>query len=208
MKTTKLGLITLLAGFFMACGTESTPESSSTETMDESMNVMSEVSTAAINLDQSIVTWKGTMVGVYSHEGTLTFSSGNLQTTGDRITGGSFTVDMTSMNPTDENYNVEEEKTPEKLVGHLSSPDFFDVANFPTASFKISGSEGNKVMGTMTIRGKSNSEIVENVSYNASTRTWTGTMTIDRKKYDVTWDSPMKEMVLENDLELTINLTI
>ena len=34
----------------------------------------------------------------------------------------------------------------------------------------------------------------------------TGEMTFDRKKYDVAWDSPTKEMVLSDDVELKIEL--
>ncbi|MBK8659129.1 MAG: YceI family protein [Bacteroidetes bacterium] len=50
------------------------------------------------------------------------------------------------------------------LLGHLSSPDFFDIANNPTASFVISSVEGNTAKGTLTIRGKANEETLTNVT--------------------------------------------
>lgn len=46
---------------------------------------------------------------------------------------------------------------PEKLVAHLKSPDFFDVAQFPTASFastSVTGEGTSKtVTGNLTLRG-------------------------------------------------------
>jgi hypothetical protein len=34
----------------------------------------------------------------------------------------------------------------------------------------------------------------------------TGTLTFDRKKYGVAFDMPVKDMVISNDIELTIEL--
>ena len=126
----------------------------------------------------------------------------------DRITGGSFTADMNSMVATDENYNPEQGSTPEKLVGHLKSTDFFDVENYPEATFVITGAGDNSVTGMMTIRGITHEETVENVmmSKEGDKVKITGDMTIDRKKYNVSWDSPVAERVLSNDLVLKIEL--
>ncbi|MEQ8324699.1 MAG: YceI family protein [Vicingaceae bacterium] len=192
----------------VACGgnTEATDASEADAAMEE-MNE-AEPMASDINLESSSVEWAGTMVGVYTHTGTLNFTAGNLETNGNNVTGGSFTVDMASMTPTDDNYDPSKESTPEKLVGHLSSPDFFDVATYPTASYEITGSSENSIMGNLTLRGKTNSETVENVSYDAANNSWTGTMTVDRRKYDVSWDSEMKEMVLSDDIELTITLVL
>ncbi len=110
------------------------------------------------------VVWEGTMLGVYSHDGTLYLTKADIIMKDGNITGGNFTVDMNSMVATDENYNPEQGSTPEKLIGHLKSADFFDVENYPTATFVITGSEGDKVMGNMTIRGITHPETVENVN--------------------------------------------
>lgn len=204
MKKLGFGLMVVTTALLASCGGSS--ENTSTEEVVN--NDIVETVSSPVNITKSSVIWKGTMIGVYSHEGSLSFKEGNIIAAGSTVIGGSFTVDMTSMNPTDENYNPAEDKTPEKLVGHLSSADFFDVANHPTASFQITGSNETSITGNMTIRGITNEEKVENVSYDASTKTWTGTMIIDRKKYGVEWDSPMKEVVLQNNIELTINLSI
>ena len=46
--------------------------------------------------------------------------SGTVEMKGEEITGGEFTIDMTSLKTADS----------EKLQGHLKSPDFFDVEKF------------------------------------------------------------------------------
>jgi polyisoprenoid-binding protein YceI len=125
-----------------------------------------------------------------------------------KITGGSFTADMTSMTPTDKNYSPEEGSTPEKLVGHLSSADFFDIENYPSAKFEIKSVEGNSATGMLTIRGITNEEKVENIifSNDGTTVKIMGDLIFDRKKYDVSWDSPVKDRILSNDIELKIEL--
>ena len=102
----------------------------------------------------------------------------------------------------------EEGSTPEKLVGHLSSADFFDVENFPTAKFEITSVEGNTAKGMLTIRGISHEETVENIAMTKEGEKTkiTADLVFDRKKYDVLWDSPMKEMLLSNDVKLTVEL--
>lgn len=210
MKKLTFSISLIAAAALVACGggnTESQENAGNEAAMEEATE-MAEATTNEINTEASSVEWAGTMVGVYTHTGTVDVKSGSLETAGDKVTGGSVVVDLTTMRPTDENYNPEEDATPEKLVGHLSSADFFDVETYPTATFNITGSEGNKIMGDLTVRGKTNAETVENVTYDAASNTWSGTLTFDRKNYDVAWDSPMKEMVLEDDIELKINLSL
>ena len=155
-----------------------------------------------VDTTASEVMWKGVLLGVKEHFGTVNVTEGTFTVTDGTVSGGKITVDMSSMVPTDSTYDAE--NTKEKLVGHLSSPDFFDVANFPTATFEVTGSEGNKVMGNLTVRGKTNPETVENVSITADGIT--GDLTFNRKNYEVKFDLPMKDMVLSDDVKLSISL--
>jgi polyisoprenoid-binding protein YceI len=208
MKTTTSLFTLITAGFFLvACGGgQQQKEQSEEGTVNE---VATEVSaTYGLNLDESGIHWKGEMMGMYSHEGTINFKEGELQVEGGKLSGGHFVVDMQSMVPTDENYKPEEGKSKDKLVGHLSSADFFDVANHPTASFKITSVEGNKATGQLTVRGITGEETVENVTASTmgETMKWTGTLTFNRKNYDVAFEHPVQEMVLSNDIVLNITL--
>ena len=210
MKMNYLNILaaTTMALSVVACAGGQAENTDENAEMNQEEAVEAEVSSADINLESSSVEWAGTMVGVYTHTGTMNFTQGSLTTKGEEITGGSFTVDMSSIKTTDENYDPSQDKTPENLIGHLSSPDFFDVANYPTASFEITGGSENTINGNLTLRGKTNAETVENVTYDAANNSWTGTLTFNRKKYDVAWDSQMKEMVLSDDIELTITLVL
>lgn len=161
-----------------------------------------------IDLYKSVVQWKGSLIGVYDHTGTLNFKSGTLTIENGKIVSGSFTVDMSTIMTTDENFNPEKGSTKEKLIGHLSSADFFDVENYPTAKFVITKNDGNMVKGELTIRGKTHEETVENIMIKeeGSELTITGDLSFDRQKYDVAWAHPMKDKVLMDAIELKIIL--
>lgn len=88
----------------------------------------------------SIVEWKGSKVTGSTHNGTIAVKEGDVQMDGKKLTGGKIVVDMASivnLDLTDKDYNA-------KLVGHLKSDDFFDVAKFPTSILSIKSSEVQK----------------------------------------------------------------
>jgi polyisoprenoid-binding protein YceI len=88
----------------------------------------------------SIIEWKGSKVTGSSHNGTIAVKEGEVQMDGKKLTGGKIVVDMASilnLDLTDKDYNA-------KLVGHLKSDDFFDVAKFPTSTLTIKSAEIQK----------------------------------------------------------------
>ncbi|MEE4255467.1 MAG: YceI family protein [Bacteroidales bacterium] len=207
MKTQKSIFIAILALGIITASCTQGEKKQKAKAEDKNTSSMS-ISNVTLDPEKSRVMWAGTMLGIYTHEGTLNMTEASLDISNGKITGGSFTVDMNTMVATDENYNPEEGSTPEKLIGHLKSPDFFDVENYPTASFTITGSEGNTVTGLLTLRGETNEEKVENVmmTKEGDMVKITGDMTVDRKKYGVSWDSPVQDRVLSDDMELKIQL--
>jgi polyisoprenoid-binding protein YceI len=164
--------------------------------------------TMTVDTSASRVGWAGTMVGMYEHKGTVELNSGSLVVENGEIKGGKLEVDLKTIQPLDNNFKPEQDRTPEKLVGHLTSDDFFNVAEYPTAEYEITGSEGSTIMGNLTIRGKTFPEKVENVQINEENGmvTFTGKLTFDRTKYDVSFKHPMQEMVLSNDVQLDVKL--
>ncbi len=209
MKTKTLMVATIFAtslGLTSCGGSGEVEETTSNDTTE--VVVEETEKTVNVNLEASNVHWKGEMLGVYSHEGDINLKEASLTMKGDKVTGGNFVVDMTTMTPTDENYNPKEGKTPEQLVGHLQSPDFFDVANHPTASFVVNSVEGNVATGKLTVRGKEGEEKVENVNVavDGNNVTITGTLTFNRQNYDVSYMPAAQDMVLSNDIILTIEI--
>jgi polyisoprenoid-binding protein YceI len=79
----------------------------------------------------SLVNWAATKPDAV-HTGTFKLKDGSISVENDLITGGSLTIDITSLS----NIDLEGEWK-EKLEGHLKSADFFDVQKFPSAEFVI-----------------------------------------------------------------------
>jgi polyisoprenoid-binding protein YceI len=190
---------------FLACGGSQQTEETTESTTEEAAAEETTKGPVTYNVvDGSSVNWKGVMLGIKSHEGTVGVQSGTLTMENGQITGGNFTIDMTSITPLDENYD--EENTSEKLVGHLSSPDFFNVENHPAATFTITSVNGTDVTGMMNIRGIEHEETFNNVSVTDTEGgvSVSGDITIDRKKYDVSFDMPVADMVISDEIEMTL----
>ncbi len=146
-----------------------------------------------------------------SHDGTVSVKSGNLVIKGNKVVGGSFVLDMTTISSTD---LTGESKT--KLDGHLKNGDFFEVEKFPTAEFKITGVKAKNdkiynstVTGDLTVKGKTNS-----ISFPARVAVSKGQaslvsdkFTIDRQKFDVSYKSGMQDVLLKDDIDLKVKVT-
>ncbi|MBK6752392.1 MAG: YceI family protein [Flavobacteriales bacterium] len=160
----------------------------------------------------SKVVWAGTMLGIKTHTGSLNFIDGTVLTKGPSVTGGNFTVDMKNYALTDTNYAPDgsDKGTRAMLMGHLSSPDFFNVDSFPTATLKINSVTGNTATADLTVRGKTHGENITDivVTPNADgTVKVSGKLTFDRQKYGVAWSSGSKDAVLNDNIETTVEIT-
>ncbi len=89
----------------------------------------------------SIIEWTGSKPAG-EHHGTISIKKGYLLSDNDTLSGGEFVIDMKSIRDTD----LTDPDMNAKLVGHLKSPDFFNVDSFPTARFVIT-----KVIHTDTL---------------------------------------------------------
>jgi polyisoprenoid-binding protein YceI len=163
--------------------------------------------TYKIDVANSTVNWKGEMLGLYSHSGTISIKEGTIEVKDGKVSGGNIVIDMNTITPTDSAYGKDNPK--EKLVAHLSSNDFFNTKDFATASFKITGSENNEVKGELTVRDKTNTETVKDV---VITPTENGIkvsakLIFNRQNYGVAFQMPVKDKVLSDDIQLDINLT-
>lgn len=213
MKAPVLSVVALAAVAFVACGpSEAEIKAAKEKAMQDSLaNVAAMEKSYAVDAAGSLVNWTGTMLGVKSHHGTVKLTEGKFTVKGSMLTGGTFTVDMKSITPLDSNYAADDAKqgTRGMLVGHLSSADFFAVDSFPTATFEITSVEGNTATGNLTVRGKTNEEKVTDitVSEENGTAKATGKLSFDRQKYGVAWKAPMKDVVLNDAIELSVELS-
>ena len=206
MKIKHLAIGIFTATMLYSCGGDSSTETTTEGTITDTTEVVdSEAYTA--NLEASSVEWSGGIVGGgYGHTGTLDLTEGTLEMSGDKITGGSFVVDMTSMKTTDSSYS--EDKTPEKLIGHLSTGDFFLVDSFPTAKFVIKSVSEGTVVGDLTIRGITKEATVSKVTVEdvEGVVTAKGNLVFNRQDFDVAYKSAMKDIVISDDIVLDITV--
>jgi len=134
MKKTRflLAIIAILVGLYSFI-----PAKKATEILN--------VSTA-----NSKIEWLGSKPSGY-HTGTFSLKDGQVILDNGKLTGGKFTIDLTSLKVTDAVGG-------ERLEGHLKSPDFFDVAKFGEASFEITSVNYTSVTncnisGNLSMRG-------------------------------------------------------
>ena len=160
-----------------------------------------------VKTSESKVVWKGYKV-TGSHEGTISLKSGSLSFNEDKLIGGEFVMDMTSLIVTDL-----EGEYKGKLEGHLKSNDFFGIENFPTASLvfnevKSTGKNSYSVTGDLTIKGKTN-PVTFSISIYGNKAT--ASLKIDRTKYDVKYGSAsffdgLKDKAIYDDFDLVTDL--
>ena len=147
---------------------------------------LAKVKVAKVDIETSTVEWSASKV-TGKHSGTIKIKEGDLTFTDGALSGGTFTMDMTSLKATDI-----QGKMAGKLEGHLKSPDFFGVEEFPTSTLVIKnvysrGTMGEyKVVGDITIKGmtkevKFNTVLKEGVA--------TATINLDRTDYNVKYGS-------------------
>jgi len=148
------------------------------------------IQTLTVDTSKSTVEWLGKKV-TGSHEGIIQIKSGNLEMTDGILSGGSFVIDMNTIQCTDIKGGGAA-----KLEGHLKSPDFFGVEKNPTATFKILKVSSRGTEGDLRVKGELNiKEITKEVKFNAQIKNEMGNtyvsadIVIDRTDFDIRYGS-------------------
>lgn len=218
MKTLKLTFMSFAVAMFAAsCGGSESADTTVKEEVKEIVEEVTESKTElSVDTEASVVNWKGSKI-IKSHNGTLKLSKGSVELENGSLVGGNFVIDMTTM----DNEDLKGTDGYAKLLGHLKSPDFFNVDSFPTASFVITsvapaaeGTEAtNTVTGDLTIKGITNS-ISFPATVNAKDGAFKATapITFDRSNYDVRFGSKtffpdkVADELIKNEIELNVVL--
>jgi len=210
----KLLLFAFAITLFAACNNGSDAEEAQVgEAQDAAALVGGAYST---DLAASSISWKGTKFNGDSHTGTLSLSNGEFAVDNGSLTGGTFTIDMNSMVVTDE--TPDEYK--QKLVGHLSSGDFFETEKFPTATFTITSVDALENDSTYTHNVSGNlkmKDIENNVTFKANIINENGVVKatsqdfiINRMLWKVEYNNSLiakvKDEAIKDELELQITL--
>lgn len=146
-----------------------------------------------------------------SHDGTVDVKSGSVVMKGNQVVGGTFVLDMTTINATDLSGQGQI-----KLNNHLKNGDFFEVEKFPTASYTITSVKKNKdkiynyiVNGNLTVKGKTNTvSFPAKISYSKGVVSLVSDkFSFDRQKFDVAYKAAMQDTFVKDDIEMLVKIT-
>lgn len=194
--------------FLAACANAPQDAQEATSTPDGAPATPAMSSTYTVNPEKSTVLWTGIMLGVKEHHGRLNVKEGSLALVDGKVTGGKVVVDMTTIAPTDSAYTAEQTK--EKLVKHLGSPDFFDVSTYPMASAVLKPGADGEPMVELHIRDHAAMVPLRNVQINpqeGGLLEASAELTFNRKEFGVSFDMPMKDLVISNDVTLQVMIS-
>lgn len=157
----------------------------------------------AITPQNSKIEWTGAKV-TGKHEGTFTAFTGAIDLVDNTIEKSRVSIDIDTTTLTTQ---------PEKLVGHLKSPDFFDVAKFPKATFvstsiKPGGEKGasHTITGNLELHGvKKSISFPATISLGGDAVTANATFAINRKDFGLNYPGKADDLIRD---DVVITLTI
>lgn len=138
----------------------------------------------------SVITWEGKkLAGAHTGKVSLENATISLNKKG-KLESVEAVVNMDSMTCDDLTGEWNQ-----KLVGHLKSPDFFDVTNHKTSTFKSTkvtskGKDTYLIKGDLTIKGKTlPAELTAKMNDVGGKITFSGDLQVDRTAYDIKYNS-------------------
>lgn len=167
-----------------------------------------------VDVKNSKLEWTGRKVGG-EHYGEMQLSAGQLLFNKGKLIGGSFEIDMTSI----ECIDITDPKQNKRLVDHLKSEDFFSVSRFPKSNLAITNvrvREGNTyaIKGDLTIKGKSNPiDFTASLAKVGDRYVAEATLTFDRSKYEIKFGSQsffenLGDKLVYDDIDLKVKLLL
>ncbi len=211
----KIALLFSTVAILAACNNSSDAEKATTtdtqavQTADGIPYTIDSTSTA--------VTWTGSKP-TGQHTGTLRVNDGTLLVKDNALTGGSFTINVASLSNIDLAGDAESKG---KLEGHLKSPDFFDVAKFPTAKFEITSVEPyvadsaavkdatHLIKGNLTLKDSTkNISFPARVTIDANTAAASADFNIDRTLWGMNYKGPEnpQDWVIRKEVNIKLDV--
>ncbi|WP_347372916.1 YceI family protein [Aequorivita sp. Q41] len=207
LKITMMAFLTVAA--FSCKNTEKEAEIATEEVAEATETAVAYTVDAAA----SQITWEGAKP-VGTHNGTISLTSGTIHLNNGAVEAGNFVIDMNSINDQDlegeqkANLEAHLKGTVEGKEGH-----FFNVKEFPTATFEMTGVENNVVKGNLTIKDKTNAiEFPATVTMDGDKMMLKSeTFEIDRTKWDVNYGSKsvfdnLGDKFINDAIKITVSL--
>jgi len=212
----------LPALFLLAsCGGSSTDNA---KTTTEQTAATQKGETLTLDTAGTSVDWRATHKGGLAPRwGKISVSSGTISVDKDSLTGGEFVINLGALT-VDPASVTEKDKKASDLEGHLKSPDFFDVAKYPTAKFVITKVEpfsaaqpsslikdpNYLISGNLTLKDSTlNITFPSKVAVSATGVTATAKFVIDRSAWGINYkaEGSPENWIISKDVEIGLNLT-
>lgn len=155
---------------------------------------------AGVDLAKSEFKWTGKKIAG-PHYGKVMLKSGTIVEEKGMLKGGEFEMDLNKMTVDDLTG-----EWADKLIGHLKSPDFLEVAKYPTAKLVVKSVKGQTVTADLTIKGKT-APVTFDVKKDGNT--YAGVLKFDRTKYGMQYNSKdffdvkaLGDKVIDNEVVL------
>jgi polyisoprenoid-binding protein YceI len=206
MKKIILSLV-LVASVLTGCKSEKKDK----VTTEDAVKVAVTTDLNNVDVASSVITWKGTKP-TGAHDGIIMLQEGSLNLEAGKLTGGTFVIEMSSI----KNLDLDAEGAA-KIVGHLSSPDFFDVATYATSKFVITSvveAEGKlAVTGNLTVKDITKSITIPAtlLSVGNVTTFKSDIFNIDRAEFNIKYASKtffdnLKDKFIDDAIELSFTV--
>lgn len=205
MKFSSLFLALSILTLGIACKSEvdnkPAAEVSETSTTMESANTETASNAEKVVKEKSSIDWVGAKV-TRDHKGKFKNFDGGIEYSAGKPSRIAFEIDLSSVEADDE-----------KLTGHLKSPDFFDVAKFPKATFVstsiaeaptgTAGGATHMVKGTLDLHGVQKEVTIPVVTQVNSEGVRTKSeFTINRHDWGVSYKGAADDLIKDNVLIL------
>ena len=161
---------------------------------------------AQVDLKKSNFEWKATKKLGSFHYGNIFLKSAKAELKDNNIVAGEFVMDMKTFTVTDLTGKKQTD-----FLGHVKSGDFFEVEKFQEAKLVIEKQTGDTVTGKLTIKDKTEPVTVK---FTKADKTYTGTLTFDRTKFGIVYNSGnffkdlAAEKVINNDVEVKFTVVL
>ncbi len=159
--------------------------------------------TLKVDVAKSKLHWKGTKK-VGEHSGLIAIKEGTVIMKAGKIVGGKVIVNMKGITILD----TEDADDRKDIIKDISSKQFFNVAQYPTATFEIKGFFDGMLLGSLTIKG-----ITKQITFKTSYEMIGGklvantvTFYIKRQNWNLKFSNWFKENVLDDLLQFKIHL--
>ncbi len=158
-----------------------------------------------VDLEHSLITWKGGKVTGSFHEGRLFPKSAAVVLKDGKLSTGSIVIDMNTFTVTD----IVGKKA-ERFLRHMKNDDFFETAQYPIAELKLTHVANDVATGALTIKGKT-----KPVTFpiRKAGDAFVGKLTFDRTKFGIIYKSgnffkDLGDRVIKDAVEITFKIVL